>query len=336
MKQASVVALMATAVAAANIHNHGLRHAHAKRDMVTKIETKVEPHIALATVYVDQNGKRLDGKPKGEDSYHEAASYGKAAGENGTEKKETVKKETEEKPAPKPVGKKYGQSKQKKPASKPASKKYGQPKQKKPVQAESYESPAKEESPAQGQQQTPQEIQQGYADKQQENIDAQEELIKQQQAKNAQQPGVGGAAPQSKPQDQGKPQEQPKQAPKQYQPAPPPQEEPKKPSYSPSSGGEGGMKEGQVTYYAAGLGSCGQTNGPSDHIVALSSSLMGSKENCGRSLEIKGPGGTFNAKVADTCPGCDATHLDLPENFYMKVTDGDKAAGHVPVSWKWT
>ena len=316
MKQASVIALLATAAAAANIHNHNLKHAHPKRDMVTKIETKVESHIALATVYVDQNGKRLDGKPKAEDSYEEPAKYGEAAGEKESDNKYSEKKEPEEKPAPK---------------HEPAPKKYRQPKQKAPAPAKEPKAPVKavkEEKPAQDKPKTPEEIQQGYADEQQKNIDAQQELIKQQQAKNAQQPGVGGSAPQQK--------EPPKQEPKKYQAPPPPPQEPKKPSsYSPS-GGQGGMKDGKVTYYAAGLGSCGETNGPSDHIVALSSSLMGSKENCGRSLEIKGPGGTFNAKVADTCPGCEATHLDLPENFYNQVTNNDKAAGHVPVSWKWT
>ncbi|KAG2234232.1 RlpA-like double-psi beta-barrel-protein domain-containing protein-containing protein [Thamnidium elegans] len=88
---------------------------------------------------------------------------------------------------------------------------------------------------------------------------------------------------------------------------------------------------GDATYYAVGLGSCGSTNSDSEMVAALSGSIMKSKENCGKSVTIKGPSGSVTVKVVDTCPGCAKSDVDMSPAAFKKIASLN--AGRVPISW---
>ncbi|KAH0543045.1 hypothetical protein GP486_008596, partial [Trichoglossum hirsutum] len=96
-----------------------------------------------------------------------------------------------------------------------------------------------------------------------------------------------------------------------YTPPPPPKD-------SPPSGNQGGSGSnggcapgspcsGDLTYYEAGLGSCGMTNnGATDSVVALAHEFMeqGPGQYCGRTITISRGGKTTTAIVRDKCEGC--------------------------------
>lgn len=83
---------------------------------------------------------------------------------------------------------------------------------------------------------------------------------------------------------------------------------------SPSGSGNGQCTSGSpcsgdMTYYDAGLGSCGDTNdGNTERVVALPHGLMGLQSNgnpyCGKTITIKYGGKTTTAIVKDKCMGC--------------------------------
>jgi len=99
------------------------------------------------------------------------------------------------------------------------------------------------------------------------------------------------------------------------------------PSASSGSSPSGTTHTGDITYYAPGLGSCGVTNGPSDHIVAMAENVMvaamdaaGTSTNdnplCGKSITISYGGKTATATIEDTCPGCAGYSLDLTPTLF--------------------
>jgi hypothetical protein len=114
------------------------------------------------------------------------------------------------------------------------------------------------------------------------------------------------------------------------------------PAYSSSSSGSGdgvtGMGapgtwyEGDLTYFAVGLGACGNTSTEADHMVAVSEKIFdsylseagGNPNNvaiCGKYVTITGvDGNPYKAQIMDRCPGCDEGSLDLPETFFNTVT----------------
>lgn len=87
---------------------------------------------------------------------------------------------------------------------------------------------------------------------------------------------------------------------------------------------------GDLTYYAVGLGACGENSVPSDHIVAVAEAIFDSYNNgnpnnnplCGKYVSITGADGSqFKAKIVDRCPGCEKADLDLSEDFFNTVTN---------------
>ncbi|ELR05667.1 hypothetical protein VC83_08585 [Pseudogymnoascus destructans] len=86
-----------------------------------------------------------------------------------------------------------------------------------------------------------------------------------------------------------------------------------------SSNGEcssGSPCSGDITFYEAGLGACGETtNGSTDKVVALPHEFMGTQSNgnpfCGKTVTINHKGATVQAKVVDKCMGCVGRDLDL-------------------------
>lgn len=113
-------------------------------------------------------------------------------------------------------------------------------------------------------------------------------------------------------------------------------EEPKAPS-SPSSN----VYTGDITYYDAGMGSCGLTNSNADYIVAIAAVDMGYSANpnlnpnCGRKITIEYEGRTHDATVVDTCPECASGSIDLTPTLFQAVAP--KGDGRVKgVNWWFT
>ncbi|GAB1742611.1 hypothetical protein NU219Hw_g8149t1 [Hortaea werneckii] len=87
---------------------------------------------------------------------------------------------------------------------------------------------------------------------------------------------------------------------------------------------------GDITHYSPGLGSCGWTSSSSDAIVAIAHGIMDNGANpnnnplCGQYITISYQGSTHQAKVVDTCPGCEDAAIDLsPSLFETVAPNGD-------------
>lgn len=75
---------------------------------------------------------------------------------------------------------------------------------------------------------------------------------------------------------------------------------------------------GDLTYYVAGLGSCGITsNGNTDLVVALPHGIM-QDSDCGKTVKITYNGVTDYGTVWDKCMGCDDVSIDLSEKLFKK------------------
>ncbi|GKZ33214.1 hypothetical protein AbraIFM66950_003009 [Aspergillus brasiliensis] len=84
---------------------------------------------------------------------------------------------------------------------------------------------------------------------------------------------------------------------------------------------------GDLTYYVAGLGSCGTTsNGNSDKVVALPVGLM-TNSYCGKTVKITYNGKTDYGTVLDKCMGCNDVSIDLSEKLFE--TFGTMAEGRL-------
>ncbi|KZT28537.1 hypothetical protein NEOLEDRAFT_1058556 [Neolentinus lepideus HHB14362 ss-1] len=80
----------------------------------------------------------------------------------------------------------------------------------------------------------------------------------------------------------------------------------------------------RFTYYAVGMGACGQNNVESDFIVALNSDMYGSGypgPNCFKSITITANGKTAVATIMDECPGCPYGGLDFSQGLFEHFAD---------------
>ncbi|KAG5988094.1 hypothetical protein E4U52_006922 [Claviceps spartinae] len=109
-------------------------------------------------------------------------------------------------------------------------------------------------------------------------------------------------------------------------------------SSSSASSGSGTYK-GDITYYAVGLGACGQDDSGKDNsanIVALSHLMMGTQSNgnpmCGKTITIYGNGKSTTATVLDKCMGCNHNDIDVSEKVYKELY-GSLESGRMPISW---
>jgi hypothetical protein len=96
--------------------------------------------------------------------------------------------------------------------------------------------------------------------------------------------------------------------------------------------------EGDITYYTAGLGSCGITSDRDiQNVVALPQGLMGPKSNdnpyCGKTITITciATGKTTIATVVDKCMGCDGFSIDLSNAAFLDLDD--LAVGRTSATW---
>jgi expansin (peptidoglycan-binding protein) len=106
-----------------------------------------------------------------------------------------------------------------------------------------------------------------------------------------------------------------------------------------SKSSSSGSYTGDATWYNTGLGSCGWDNKESELIVAVNHEQMGQvpnpnkNSNCGRFISVKGPKGSVNVKVVDTCPGCAHGALDLSPAAFAQIAD--LSQGRVTINWSW-
>jgi hypothetical protein len=121
----------------------------------------------------------------------------------------------------------------------------------------------------------------------------------------------------------------------------------RKPANLPLPSAHGGPYEGDLTYYAPGLGACGITSSSSENIVAVSHILFDSVQSgsdpnsnplCGRRLRAKrvkeGAGErSVDLTVVDRCTGCAQTDIDVSLSVFNKLADED--LGRVLVTWSW-
>lgn len=109
---------------------------------------------------------------------------------------------------------------------------------------------------------------------------------------------------------------------------------------SASSGGSSGslysteQKKGIATYYDAdGSGNCSFDKSPNDmDVVALDFPEYASSAACGSCIHVKGPSGEVTVRVVDSCPGCNAGHLDLSEQAFAKIAALEK--GRVDITYQ--
>ncbi|KAE8445273.1 hypothetical protein EG329_013511 [Mollisiaceae sp. DMI_Dod_QoI] len=83
---------------------------------------------------------------------------------------------------------------------------------------------------------------------------------------------------------------------------------------------------GDITFYTAGLGACGETtNGDTDKVVALPYELMGTQSNgnpyCGKTITISYGGKSTTATVVDKCMGCKGDSIDLSNAAFQELAE---------------
>lgn len=117
-------------------------------------------------------------------------------------------------------------------------------------------------------------------------------------------------------------------------PPPPPQS-----SQQPAPGNGGGQQyQGDITYYAVGLGSCGYDDSGKDNtenIVALAGSLytaMAGTDLCNKTITIEANGKSVVGQVRDKCPPCTEGSIDVSEKIFMELF-GSLDSGRSAVTW---
>lgn len=91
---------------------------------------------------------------------------------------------------------------------------------------------------------------------------------------------------------------------------------------------------GRATYYATGLGACGEVSTDSDFIVALNAPQYGDGypgTNCFKQIQISANGKTATAKIMDKCPGCGYGDLDMSPALFNHFAD--PSVGVFQMSW---
>lgn len=91
---------------------------------------------------------------------------------------------------------------------------------------------------------------------------------------------------------------------------------------------------GRATFYATGLGACGDYNSDSDYIVALNSAQYGGVypgPECGKQIQISANGKTATATIKDECPTCNYGDLDLSPSLFNVFATPDQ--GTFQMTW---
>ncbi|MDY7227468.1 expansin EXLX1 family cellulose-binding protein [Hyalangium rubrum] len=96
----------------------------------------------------------------------------------------------------------------------------------------------------------------------------------------------------------------------------------------------GEFQSGIATYYdATGAGHCGFDKSPNDmNVAAMNAPQFAGTAVCGACAEVKGPQGTVVVRIVDSCPECNAGHLDLSRQAFEKISP--LVAGRVTTTWR--
>eukprot|EP01113_Clastostelium_recurvatum_P022095 TRINITY_DN262_c0_g1_i1.p1 TRINITY_DN262_c0_g1~~TRINITY_DN262_c0_g1_i1.p1 ORF type:complete len:132 (+),score=28.26 TRINITY_DN262_c0_g1_i1:73-468(+) len=96
-----------------------------------------------------------------------------------------------------------------------------------------------------------------------------------------------------------------------------------------------GNFSGRATYYNQGgaAGACGQKHSDTDHICALPTALY-RQGHCGKKVSVTNTANKKNVEVivADECPGCGASSLDLSVGAFEAI--GSRSSGVLQVNWE--
>ncbi|KAF8882848.1 riboflavine-aldehyde-forming enzyme [Infundibulicybe gibba] len=107
---------------------------------------------------------------------------------------------------------------------------------------------------------------------------------------------------------------------------------------------------GEATFFAPGLGACGQRNTGNDLIVALNSAQYGNGGNCNKNISQlcvlplfvvisrandvgvnPDKGKSVTVKVVDKCPGCGINGIDLSPAAFDRLEK--RSVGRIQVDW---
>lgn len=105
-------------------------------------------------------------------------------------------------------------------------------------------------------------------------------------------------------------------------------------SVSTSSSNNSGSFKGKGTFFKPNKGACGKRNTVNDYIVALSSDVYKGGKHCFGGVKVCYGGKCVSAKVADLCPGCHRTSLDMSLSLFKALADPD--LGVIDISWSFT
>lgn len=96
----------------------------------------------------------------------------------------------------------------------------------------------------------------------------------------------------------------------------------------------GEFQNGIATYYnATGEGNCGYDASPNDmDVAAMDMPEYANSAMCGACAEVDGPQGTVTVRIVDSCPECEAGHLDLSKEAFVKIAPVE--AGRVQTQWR--
>jgi len=94
------------------------------------------------------------------------------------------------------------------------------------------------------------------------------------------------------------------------------------------------FKNGIATWYdATGAGHCGYDASPQDmDVAAMNAPEFNNSAVCGACAEVEGPNGTIRVRIVDSCPECNAGHLDLSKQAFEKISP--LVAGRVQTRWR--
>lgn len=106
---------------------------------------------------------------------------------------------------------------------------------------------------------------------------------------------------------------------------------PAAPAYTPPASNG---RSGTATWYVQGgnAGACGSVSMDDAYIIAIPSSSF-STSLCGKSVSVKNTstGKTITVQVADSCPTCGGSDVDLSKGAFSALASFD--AGIAPVVW---
>lgn len=98
-----------------------------------------------------------------------------------------------------------------------------------------------------------------------------------------------------------------------------------------ATAGSGGQFHGKGTFFQPDQGACGKWNTAEDKIVALSADIYQGGSHCFKGVRICHGSKCVGAKVADLCPGCHKTSLDMTPSLFDELADPE--VGVIDIQW---